>query len=344
TRHAPVRVSLPEAVVDFCCDVTNLATALLGKNFGGTVVTESVIGHSAVVAQSLGMVGELAARGTSRLLKARLEEGLAKDRMAAGDVFAVLAGMAALGHPLAWDDARVVSSWNNKALQAFQKAPEGYLKNAEALLAVAGVDNIRRKGQELAAPSRKVLEETLTRIARRELYGLEVDFTVYYNPGHTWVRPLDAGQFAVGLDDFALRLAGKVDKVVLPEEGTVVKQGETACWVEKGGSRVPVPSPVTGKVVFSNPALVETIGTGQMSDPYENAWLFAVEPERIEQEAPMMLKGNRAVEHLRAEVRSLLAETSGRAVGLDGASLATDLLAGATPTQWADTMKRFLNR
>ena len=49
-----------------------------------------------------------------------------------------------------------------------------------------------------------------------------------FHPGHAWVVPEGAGVFRVGVDDFAQRLVGAPDHMLLPNVGSVVEQGEPA--------------------------------------------------------------------------------------------------------------------
>ena len=47
-----------------------------------------------------------------------------------------------------------------------------------------------------------------------------------YHPGHTWAMQETPALVRVGLDDFAAKLAGKIDSVHLPKRGQWIRQGQ----------------------------------------------------------------------------------------------------------------------
>jgi hypothetical protein len=79
--------------------------------------------------------------------------------------------------------------------------------------------------------------------------GFEVPADRLYHRGHAWLKPLEDGTVAVGLDDLATRLVGKPDRVELPAVGARVAENGPALRLSAGKARVRVASPVTGKVV-----------------------------------------------------------------------------------------------
>jgi glycine cleavage system H protein len=344
SMHDAMPVKLSADAVDFCAEVANLSTHLVGKTYRGTVISPAVIGHACVVACTLGMIGEHACASAVTLLRTELMAMTTAARVTANDMTAVLGGIASLSGQLDHDAARAVADWNRQTLARSMGASKGYLANAELLVALAGADNLRRKAAELRAPGTNVLAAGLCEADTRELYGINLDYSLFYHSGHTWLKPIADEQFAVGLDDFALRLVGKVDRVRLPEAGTRVHQGEVVCHVERDGQTVGILAPVTGTVVSVNNTVAEVIAASPEADAYETAWLFTIKPEKIDAEVGKLLKGARVVEFNRNEVRSLImAMTPGsKAAAMDGAVLKTDLLAGVANVDWQATVKRFL--
>ena len=79
--------------------------------------------------------------------------------------------------------------------------------------------------------------------------GLDIPNDRLYHRGHAWLKPLDDGTVAVGLDDLASRLVGKPDALELPTLGSRVDENGPALRLRAGGARVRVASPVTGEVV-----------------------------------------------------------------------------------------------
>jgi len=342
-RHAPVLVSLPDETLETCADLANLAGALINKTYKTIPVDAAAIGHACVVAQSMGLVGAPAARATADLLKAELLGLTAAQVMQPSAVAAVLAGLASVGATLSHQETLAVSRFTISALNETQRTGGSFLSAADKLLALASCDNLRRRAAELKAPTMRALVDTLSKLAVQELYGLNVDLTLYYHYGHTWIKPLDSGKFAIGLDDFAIRLAGKVDKVGLPKVGARVQRSAPFCWLGKGGREVAVTSPVSGTVLSVNTVITDQFATGEFDDQYETRWLLVIEPDKAAEEAPALIRGRKVVEFQRAEIKALLQETSGsnRAVSLDGAALPSDMLASLPPDQWARIAARF---
>ena len=83
--------------------------------------------------------------------------------------------------------------------------------------------------------------------------GLEIQTDLAYHPGHAWAIEIGPGKFRVGVDDFARRLVGNIDRVDLPSIGEKVTQGKTAWVLHHGNMRAPILAPVTGEVVAINP-------------------------------------------------------------------------------------------
>lgn len=79
--------------------------------------------------------------------------------------------------------------------------------------------------------------------------GLQYAEGRFYHRGHTWVEPLEDGTLAIGLDDFAERLIGIPDSVVLPEVGGEIELNQTALRLKKNGKEILVRAPAGGTVL-----------------------------------------------------------------------------------------------
>jgi glycine cleavage system H protein len=79
--------------------------------------------------------------------------------------------------------------------------------------------------------------------------GLDVPNDRLYHRGHAWLKPLEDGTVAVGLDDLASRLVGPYPALELPPVGARVEENGPALRLRAGRARVRVASPVTGDVV-----------------------------------------------------------------------------------------------
>ncbi len=79
-------------------------------------------------------------------------------------------------------------------------------------------------------------------------FGIAPIQNVFFHKGHTWAAIDGSGEAAVGLDAFAQRIIGKVDKIHLPQIGQKVCQGETFMKVRQGNRTAEFVSPIDGTV------------------------------------------------------------------------------------------------
>lgn len=121
--------------------------------------------------------------------------------------------------------------------------------------------------------------------------GLDIPNDRLYHRGHAWLKPLDDGTVAVGLDDLASRLVGKPDALDLPAVGARVAENGPALRLRAGSARVRVASPVTGEVVengsLTGPFLLRVkptvpLDTRALLTPREAAAYFTRELDRLQ--------------------------------------------------------------
>jgi glycine cleavage system H protein len=108
---------------------------------------------------------------------------------------------------------------------------------------------------------------------------------VALHAGHAWARTGADGLVTVGIDDFAQKLVDP-ERVVLPELGDRVLEGQPAFAVGDWVTTVPMLSPVAGEVVAVNTAASEA--PGALHDPYGAGWLFKVKVPELAERARLM--------------------------------------------------------
>jgi glycine cleavage system H protein len=124
----------------------------------------------------------------------------------------------------------------------------------------------------------------LVQHARRRALGLTmVDGLmwrtgVYFSAGHSWLQPREGGVLRIGIDDLAQHVLARITDVMLPEPGSLVREGEPAAVIRCGKRRATIPAPVTGRVVAINRRVV-TAPARLHNEPYAGGWLYAVEPQ-----------------------------------------------------------------
>ncbi|MCX8021591.1 MAG: glycine cleavage system protein H [Syntrophorhabdaceae bacterium] len=116
--------------------------------------------------------------------------------------------------------------------------------------------------------------------------------SLYYHQGHSWAAE-QGGFIKVGIDDFAQKMMGHIEKVETPSIGSKVEQGKPAFRFKIDSATVDMLSPVRGEVIevnreaLDNPKVVN-------DDPYGRGWLFLVKPYDIRTDFKHLLTGRLA--------------------------------------------------
>src|ERR1022692_513346 len=78
--------------------------------------------------------------------------------------------------------------------------------------------------------------------------GFAVPENLRYHPGHTWALSESPSLVRVGMDDFASKLVGKVDRMTLPQRGQWIRQGQKIATFFRDGASVDMVSPIEGSI------------------------------------------------------------------------------------------------
>ncbi len=164
---------------------------------------------------------------------------------------------------------------------------------------------------------------------------------VWLHPGHTWARASADGTVAVGLDDFAAKLVGPVERIALPKPGAPVGQGIPAVALGASGKSVPMLSPVDGVVSEVNEELLND--PALLANPYVQGWLFKVRPARLAANERQLLGGERARAFLDAAATALAAKVSPDLghVLQDGGTPVTGIAQELEPERWDELARNF---
>jgi glycine cleavage system H lipoate-binding protein len=140
----------------------------------------------------------------------------------------------------------------------------------------------KRKGvqpilvQEVVQPPAYMAAEVAPRLRPSVVSGFQVPDNVRYHPGHTWALSESPKLVRVGMDDFASKLLGKVEKINLPQRGQWIRQGQKMITVERKGVKIDLVSPIEGSVSDINETLTQD-PTLARNDPYGEGWLVTVQ-------------------------------------------------------------------
>jgi glycine cleavage system H lipoate-binding protein len=127
---------------------------------------------------------------------------------------------------------------------------------------------------------------------------------VFYGPGHTWARLESDGSVRVGIDDFARRLIGRVERIDTAPEGTALDRNDAAFVIYQGEKSAGFAPPMEGVVTAVNrAALVDPERV--TGDPYGDGWLVVVRPRRLAEGLRRLRVGEDAARWLGSEAARL---------------------------------------
>ena len=105
--------------------------------------------------------------------------------------------------------------------------------------------------------------------------GFHVPQNLLFHIGHTWALSESPNLVRVGMDDFASRVFGKIEKIALPQRGQWVRQGQKIVSMDRDGNSYEMLSPIEGTITDVNDAVVERPDLAR-KDPYGEGWLMKV--------------------------------------------------------------------
>jgi glycine cleavage system H lipoate-binding protein len=172
--------------------------------------------------------------------------------------------------------------------------------------------------------------------------GFAVPDNLRYHPGHTWALSESPNLVRIGMDDFATKLAGKVEQVNLPQRGQWIRQGQKVWSLVRNGVKIDMVSPIEGSVANINDAAANDptlIG----KDPYGEGWLVTVQSPDAKTNFRNLLGGALArwwTEESSMRLQRLMPSALG-ALAQDG-GVALDNVAATLPDeQWAKVTREF---
>jgi glycine cleavage system H protein len=139
-----------------------------------------------------------------------------------------------------------------------------------------------------------------------EIEGYHFPDDLYYDKEHGWCR-VEVDVVVMGTTDFAQKMAGEIVYVQPPLIGKSVTQGKPCAALESGKWVGRIYAVVSGKVVEVNEELEDNpklINEG----PYEQGWIFKIEPSDLEGELKNLLQGEDLVRFIKSEIIRVAAE------------------------------------
>jgi glycine cleavage system H lipoate-binding protein len=166
---------------------------------------------------------------------------------------------------------------------------------------------------------------------------------VFFAKSHTWLNVFPSGKLRIGVDDFVGNMIKNPEVAFLKDPGDSVKKGEPLLTLSEAGHTLTVRSPLEGRVISANHALIERPELMRES-LFSEGWAYTIEPKKFSEVKRFML-GEEAQAWIPSEFRRLRDVLAG--IGGTGSLVPATLQDGGTPIEGAlahcgaDAWKRF---
>ena len=176
-----------------------------------------------------------------------------------------------------------------------------------------------------------------------DVKGFKLPHGYYLHRGHAWAKIEEGSTVRVGLDDFALRMLGPLDRVEAPLMGKRVKQGRDDILLSRNTNTARVKSPINGVVTDVNPALREK-GSLANHDPYTGGWVMRLHSDNLRQDLKTLMIGDQASRYLDGEIDRLyeVIEEEAGPLAADGGYLGDDIYGNLPGDSWEKLTRLFL--
>ena len=142
------------------------------------------------------------------------------------------------------------------------------------------------------APLRK--ERSGVDALTEDLSRPSINGSLFYHPGHTWVKVEKADQVRIGIDSFLGKIIGKVKVIVLPLTGRRFLQGDILGSVIREEGILHIVFPVSGSILSVNQKLKENPEL-VTQDPLGEGFLLTLKPKNLQRDQKQLFFGEAAV-------------------------------------------------
>jgi len=196
-------------------------------------------------------------------------------------------------------------------------------------------------------PAVEAVKRAAARVAPSLVGGFSVPENLRYHPGHTWALDESPTMVRVGMDDFATKLAGKVESITLPKRGQWIRQGQKLFTLRRNGVAVDMVSPIEGSVSDVNDAVTANPELAR-KDCYGDGWLITVNSPDAKVNFRNLLGGalarwwtEESASRLQKQMPMFAAMMPAGALAQDGGVAIDDVAAQIPDKEWAALAKGF---
>jgi glycine cleavage system H protein len=164
--------------------------------------------------------------------------------------------------------------------------------------AIQGRERIIPEGSARKAPLKKGRQREND--LREDPSLLNIKGSLFYHPGHTWIKVEKADEARVGVDYFLASLLWKVNVVILPLSGKQGVQGENLCSIIQEEGILHIVFPVSALTLSVNEKLKDHPDLIR-EDPLGDGFLLTLKPEDFQRDQNCLLSGDEARSWYRRE-------------------------------------------
>ncbi len=152
----------------------------------------------------------------------------------------------------------------------------------------------RRINSEPARPTAPWGKERSGRVVLTEDFSRStINGSLFYHPGHTWVKVEKADEVRIGIDSFLGKMIGRVKVIVLPLSGGRCLQGENLCSIIQEEGILHIVSPVSGAILSVNQKLKDRPEL-VTKDPLGEGFLLTLRPKNLQRDQRQLFFGEAA--------------------------------------------------
>lgn len=181
--------------------------------------------------------------------------------------------------------------------------------------------------------------------------NLNIPGGLHYDKSHSWAFMEKDGQVRIGIDDFITHATGPLSSLILKSEGERVRKGEHMLTLTQEGKQLKICAPVSGLIQTINTSVVYD-ASRLSDDPFGKGWIYTIQPENWENEAPHLHSANLYKHWIINELirfKDFIAQAvAGKdnafqmVVMQDGGELVDNTLSKLDPEIWEEFQSQFL--
>ncbi len=175
------------------------------------------------------------------------------------------------------------------------------LSGAPSQGSAASQEKNQINSEEARSPATWRKEGSARVVLTEDLSRLNINGSLFYHPGHTWVKVEKADEVRIGIDSFLGKMIGKVKVIVLPLSGGRFLQGDTLCSIIREEGILYIVFPVSGSILSVNQKLKDQPEL-VTKDPLGEGFLLTLKPKNLQRDQKHLFFGEAALSWYQKEL------------------------------------------